>query len=184
MAVVVGAAEHPAQPWDSREEGREGEGRAREGKGEERGGDRGGSKAGRRGTRRRRVREELQGEEMKQTRKYWAFITPITQQEGVLFTYMRAWGRGKARYLAIHPCVLVKNCRSVSLQSPQPPLQLCGTSHLRASLGASLYCTPVLPGYSALTPTFPSSAQGMDAQGGVDLLMSECESLVTMGQVK
>lgn len=47
VAMVAGAAEHSPQPWDSREEGREGEGRAREGKGEERGGDRGGSKAGR-----------------------------------------------------------------------------------------------------------------------------------------
>lgn len=43
VAVVAGAVEHPPQAWDSREEGREGEGRAREGKGEkERGGERGG----------------------------------------------------------------------------------------------------------------------------------------------
>lgn len=123
MAVVAGAAKHPPQPRDSREEGREGEGRAREGKGEERGGDRGGSKAGRRGTRRRR-REEWQGE-MKQTRgKYWASFTPITQQEGVLSTYMRTWCRDKARtqsYLAVHPCVLGKNCLGVLLQSPLSP---------------------------------------------------------------
>lgn len=94
--MVAGAAEHSPQPWDSREEGREGEGRAREGKGEEKGGDRGGSKAGRRGTRGRRVREEWQGEEMKQTcGKYWASFTPITQQGGVLSTYLRTWGRDK-----------------------------------------------------------------------------------------
>jgi hypothetical protein len=121
-----GAAKHPQQPRDSREEGREGEGRTREGKGEERGGDRGGSKAGRRGTRRRRrIREEWQGEEMKQTHgKYWASFTPMTQQEGVLSTYMRTWGRDKARtqsYLAVHPCAFVENCLGVLLQSPLPP---------------------------------------------------------------
>lgn len=89
----MAVAEHPPQPWDSRKEGRAGEGRAREGKREERGGERGGSKAGRRGTRRRRGREEWQAGEIKQQEthsKDWASFTPTTQHEDVLSTCLAA----------------------------------------------------------------------------------------------
>lgn len=95
--MVAGAVEHPPQPWDSREEGEGGEGRAREGKGEkerggvgrkgrnkEGGGVPGGERPGRSG-RAERLRDPR------------STIGASFTHQGVLSIYMQAWARDKAR---------------------------------------------------------------------------------------
>lgn len=79
-----------------RGQGEGGQRREREGRGE-----RGEVKLGeRRGTSRTKAREEWQGGEIRRRgihSRDWASFTHTTQPEGVLPTYMQAWGRGKAR---------------------------------------------------------------------------------------